>query len=164
MVTITSHIFINLPNSTFFIRVQVMRKIWSFFWYQNLWKFEENLKQSDQAPLIHQYLPTQAQNKYFLADLFLYLRWWQLVKYVYKLRDIRGFISQYSLVWNCHLHVIYPQFSKISKACCKNQSIINQSINQSIQIKCWPIRTNPYTALILHIHVALLPEFAQSST
>ncbi len=31
-----------------------MRKIWAFFWYQNLWKFENNLKQSDQAPLSKQ--------------------------------------------------------------------------------------------------------------
>ncbi len=29
-----------------------MRKIGSFFWYQNLWKFEKNLMQSDRAPLI----------------------------------------------------------------------------------------------------------------
>ena len=29
-----------------------MRKIWAFFWYQNLQKFEKNLKQSDRAPLI----------------------------------------------------------------------------------------------------------------
>ncbi len=28
-----------------------MRKIWAFFWYQNLWKIEKNLKQSDRAPL-----------------------------------------------------------------------------------------------------------------
>ena len=28
-----------------------MRKIWAFFWYQNLWKFEKNLTQSDWAPL-----------------------------------------------------------------------------------------------------------------
>ena len=28
-----------------------MRKIWAFFWYQNLRKFEKNLKQSDRAPL-----------------------------------------------------------------------------------------------------------------
>ncbi len=28
-----------------------MRKIWSFFWYQNLEKFEKNLTQSDRAPL-----------------------------------------------------------------------------------------------------------------
>ncbi len=28
-----------------------MRKIRTFFWYQNLWKFEKNLKQSDRAPL-----------------------------------------------------------------------------------------------------------------
>ncbi len=28
-----------------------MRKIWAFFWYQNLQKFEKNLKQLDRAPL-----------------------------------------------------------------------------------------------------------------
>ncbi len=28
-----------------------MRKIWAFFWYQNLRKFEKNLNQSDRAPL-----------------------------------------------------------------------------------------------------------------
>ncbi len=29
-----------------------MRKIWAFFGYQNLRKFEKNLKQLDRAPLI----------------------------------------------------------------------------------------------------------------
>ncbi len=28
-----------------------MRKIWAFFWYQNLGTFDKNPKQSDQAPL-----------------------------------------------------------------------------------------------------------------
>ncbi len=56
MVTITSHIFINIFQTVHFSAVKfttgVMRKIWAFFWYQNLQKFEKNLKQSDRAPLI----------------------------------------------------------------------------------------------------------------
>ncbi len=54
MVTITSHIFINIFQMVHFSAVKftrVMRKIWAFFWYQNLWKFEKNLKRSDRAPL-----------------------------------------------------------------------------------------------------------------
>ncbi len=51
MVTITSHIFINIFQTVHFSAAGVMRKIWAFFWYQNLRKFEKNLKQSDREPL-----------------------------------------------------------------------------------------------------------------
>ncbi len=44
MVTITSHIFINISQTVHFSAVKftrVMRNIWAFFWYQNLRKFEK---------------------------------------------------------------------------------------------------------------------------
>ncbi len=53
MVTITSHIFINIFQTVHFpaVKFLIMRKIGAFFWYQNLRKFEKNLKWSDRAPL-----------------------------------------------------------------------------------------------------------------
>ena len=57
MVTITSHIFIDIFQMVHFSGEKVSRgneKYMSFLWYQNLRKFEQNLKQFDQAPLIYQ--------------------------------------------------------------------------------------------------------------
>ncbi len=56
MVTITSHIFINIVQTVHFSAVKFTRsneknKLF-FFGYPNLWKFKKNLKQSDRAPLI----------------------------------------------------------------------------------------------------------------
>ena len=54
MVTITSHIFINIFQMVHFSAVKFTRgneKNMSFFWYQSLRKFKKNLKQSDRAPL-----------------------------------------------------------------------------------------------------------------
>ncbi len=66
MVTITIHIFINIFQTVHFSAIKftwVMRKIWAFFWYQNLRKFEKNLKQSDRAPLS-------------MRKIWLHIKWW----------------------------------------------------------------------------------------
>ncbi len=57
MFTITSHIFTDIFQTVHFSTVKLTRgnekdKLWTFFWYQNLRKFEQkNPKQSDRAPV-----------------------------------------------------------------------------------------------------------------
>ena len=75
-----------------------MRKIWAFSWYQNLQKFEKNLKQSDRAPLINFYPMSRMDVMPLLLDCVLQ---------VDNLRTCRWIASEHACFAVIPLHVQY---------------------------------------------------------
>ncbi len=72
-----------------------MRKIWAFFWHQNLWKFEKNLKQSDRAPLICKCYVIPIKVSWETSMCY----WTKMLNKKKKKKKILDYISVTQLVW-----------------------------------------------------------------
>ncbi len=123
-----------------------MRQIWAFFWYQNLPKFEKNLKQSDRAPLngaliyrmTHYFdkFPEKTQNITMLREG----EWqWNLCYNVlYTLTCISIYLIA-NLIISSHIMHLLLESEKWKRICCKVTGKMHIFVNYTVFIFCFKL-------------------------